>query len=185
MIYIAPLIFTLGPRWKWLTLPNFNACITCIITVRPFRLGFREANLHVIGWSGLSCGASDCFDHAHANHHRPVYGKTTPSAFMSLYTFVPNWCKIKVWRFFLYNMFQVFINHIVRVCVLVGADISASEQIAQATLDTNRQMDDVSTTHLAAVRGLVIRWFVRVCSCIFVLSQRRVVDEFRPTTFTQ
>jgi len=63
---------------------------------------------------------------------------------------------------FLYNMFQVFINLI--VCLLVGADISTTEQIAQATLDTNRQMDGMSTTHLAVVRGLVILWFVRVCA---------------------
>ena len=71
-------------------------------------------------------------------------------------------------------MCQVFINHI--VCVVVGADISTTEQIAQTTLDTNRQMDGVSTTHLAVVGGLVIRWFVRVCEiprcpCVFVLSQ--------------
>jgi hypothetical protein len=58
-------------------------------------------------------------------------------------------------------MLQVFINRI--VCLLVGANISATEQIAQATLDTNRQMDGMSTTHLAIVIGLVIRWFVRVC----------------------
>lgn len=85
-------------------------------------------------------------------------------------------------------MCQVFINHI--LCLPVGADVSTTEQIAQTTLDTNRQMDGMSTTHLAVVRELVIRLFVRVCempccSCIFVLSQRRVGDEFKPTTFTQ
>jgi hypothetical protein len=108
---------------------------------------------------------------------------------MSVYcTFVPRWCKIKLWRFFLHNMCQIFINHI--LCLLVGADISTTEQIAQATLDTNRPIDGMSTTHLSVVRGLVIRWFVHVsemtcCSCVFVLSLWRVGDEFRPTTFTQ